>query len=416
MRNFVKFSMLALVAFATTASAAELEFHGYARAGFGFSDKGTTQLAYGLNSADTKFRLGNETDYVVEPDFEIKFATLEDKSAWGVNAMPGTYRRFAESSGTIGTEFKQIYFFGSNVSQLLGGEIWAGRRYIERFATGINDQFLENEDGDGAGIQDMNLGFAKWTVNVLANPTGFNGPSDNNIKIATRLTGIQTFSKDAALQVWLRAYVQKATKAVTDVPANKRDTGYTVGVYHTWNLGDLGSNLIGVKYEKDNTGSSAAGAIGYGKTGYRVVVQHGFMFTGIKTSLDVLTEYRSKWNSKGSNKDKDNWFALGARTDSQLSGPFRLLLEAGYDYTKNTAAGAKANSLVKGTVCFAVSGGNDPWSRPTFRVFATAASWNKEAYADMKAKWINGDAFGQAYPKGTETSGLSYGVQAEGWW
>jgi len=423
MRNLVKFSLLALVALsATVASAAELEFHGYARAGFGLNSQGGGQVAFGLSTADTKFRLGNEADVCIEPDFEYSFVTLEDKSKWGVHWMPALYRTFASPAfGTDGTDhvtstgyedlpvyFKQIYFYGSNVPQLLNGQIWAGRRYWDRLQTGINDQFLENHDGDGFGIQDMNLGgFAKWTISWLMNPYGNGKAVNQESRISTHFTGIQTFSKDAALQVWFDTQLQSKNTGVAT------DDGLTthIGVYHTWNLGDWGSNLFGGAYNTNKNNNT-----------WRVVFQHGFVFTSVRTGLDFLTEYRS---SKSKDVDAANWFAIGARSDTQLSGPFRFLLEAGLDMTKQGANGGdnKTHQLIKVTPAFAVSGGNDPWSRPTFRVFYTFASWNKDSIADMANHWQNtytnpdgstGSRFADAFQD--KTSGSTFGVQAEGWW
>src|SRR5690242_1115224 len=46
-----------------------LESAGYARAGVGLAVKGGKQVCFVLNGADTKWRLGNECDYVIEPQF-----------------------------------------------------------------------------------------------------------------------------------------------------------------------------------------------------------------------------------------------------------------------------------------------------------------------------------------------------------
>ena len=418
MRNFVKISMLALVAMATTASAAELEFHGYGRLETGFNSKGGSLFSFALPGSDRKFRLGNEADYVIEPGFEYKFVTLDDKSAYGVNVMPAMYRKlgaYKNGGDTIGeplpVAFKQFYFFGNNIPQLLNGQIWAGRRYTERFATGLDDAFVENEDGEGAGIQDMDLGFAKWTVYF-----GQEGTASNVVKYGTHLTGIQTFSKDAALQIWGRVYAHNQVKG-----SAKKDTGFSLSAFHTWNLGDLGSNLIGVKYAKDTDGAEGDNHPGLGTQGYWVFVQHGINFASAKTSLEVLVKYRSTKNSKGGGPSNNSLIA-GARTDTQLSGPFRFLADVGYDYDKSSASGAKATTLLKLTGALAVSGGNDPWSRPTFRLFYTQGIWNKAAEGSMGHVWINTDYSdaGVVRPEVTQfdtsTSGATYGIQAEGWW
>src|SRR5688572_27621524 len=46
-----------------------LEFAGYARAGVGLAVRGGKQVCFGLAGADAKWRLGNECDYVIEPQF-----------------------------------------------------------------------------------------------------------------------------------------------------------------------------------------------------------------------------------------------------------------------------------------------------------------------------------------------------------
>ena len=121
-----------------------LEFTGYARAGVGLNVKGGSPVCFGLAGADTKWRLGNECDYVIEPQFTGRIATGNDGSSWGVVAMPGLYRTWQDITGgqtgglfsNVPAEFRQIYFFGENVPQLLNGRIWGGRRYYDRPRSG----------------------------------------------------------------------------------------------------------------------------------------------------------------------------------------------------------------------------------------------------------------------------------------
>src|SRR5262245_32660984 len=138
MKALVKCSLLGMmIAVSSTAAAAPpvLEFSGYARAGVGLSTGSGKQVCFGLGGADTKWRLGNECDYVIEPQFTGRLVTLDDKSSWGVVFMPGLYRTWEDPNGADRTWFsnlpleaRQIYFFGENIPQLANGRVWGGRR------------------------------------------------------------------------------------------------------------------------------------------------------------------------------------------------------------------------------------------------------------------------------------------------
>src|SRR5262245_11842163 len=190
----------------------QLEFAGYARAGVGLAVHGGKQVCFGLASADTKWRLGNECDYVIEPQFTARLVTLPDASSWGVVVMPGLYRTWDDPNGAdktwhtnIPAEFRQIYFFGENIPQLLNGRVWGGRRYYDRLHIDINDQFLEIHDSDGAGVEDMQVGPGKLSIALLMNPNSEDvqvangtpgGPAISTVnlapfKINVRYTGIK---------------------------------------------------------------------------------------------------------------------------------------------------------------------------------------------------------------------------------
>lgn len=408
-----------LVAVAAPAAAAELEFNGYFRGGVGVNVRGGGQVCYGLAGADTKWRLGNECDYVIEPQFTSRLVKLEDKSAWGIVVMPGLYRTYAnlDSFSNLPVEFRQIYLFGENVPALLHGTIWGGRRYYDRLHLDINDQFLEIEDGDGAGVENMNVGVGKLSIAFLMNPNDESsyGPPDpangvpnvRTFKVTARLTDVAT-TANGALQIWLGYYggshssIISGTQAVpTAAPAEM----YRFAVYHTLSGILGGSNLVGLKAE-----------VGKNHTLGRAVLQETFFSAGLRTGFDFITEFRMKRDRDDESKPwkNNNWFSIGARSDTQLAGPLRFLLEVGHDYTK--ARGAEAQNLTKVTGALAVSAGSQPGSRPTFRLFYTHGFWNKAAQeaGGVYAPWQNGARLQKVY--GDKTSGGSLGIQAEAWW
>jgi maltoporin len=432
--NKVKFTVLAIVAsFATTAAATDIEFHGYTRAGIALNSAGGSGACFRLGGADADFRLGNECDYVIEPNFEVTMAKLDDKSTWGFHFMPKVYKRWQPQGGRdldpLAMWVGQVYFFGNNLPWLANGSIWAGRKYWDRLQLGINDQFVENEDSDSFGVENMDLGVAKMSFGFGLGKDGGNAGSnivstgDNytpltsdfasrRYRISARLTGIQTFNKDSSLQLWAGYYGQYYNKDL----AAEVDSGWRVGIYHNFGFGSAGNLFVGFKADK-NSALSGYDGNGDGRTAMRAFAQYGVAVPSIRTSIDILAEYRQSdfddpvVPTVGDSFDKQTWISVGARADAQLSGPFRFLLEAGYDMVDKSPTTGESETLLKITPALAISAGNDPWSRPTFRLYYTYANWSELGVLDngWHSQGVQ-DVFQD------NKSGSSFGVQAEGWW
>ncbi|MBX3626503.1 MAG: carbohydrate porin [Rhizobacter sp.] len=405
MKTVRLFTALALAGVAGSALAAPpIEFSGYFRAGVGVNARGGNQVCFGLANADTKYRLGNECDYVVEPTFDAKLAEYEG-SDWHVRVMPSVYKGWdsgnAQNNGNgpdqLTTRFGQIYAYGQNISQLANGRVWAGRRFYNRLQTGINDQFLENNDGNGAGVEDMDLGIGKLSVAFMMDPN--NDAYNNRMALPIRMTGIKTVP-NGELSIYVTPSKQlKTENQTTTPPAEPADqpNGLAVGVYQKLSGTILGGDtLFGVKGDKFGDLKNT-----------RVVFQQGMTLGG--TAVDFITEYRIRKNT-GNTGNK--WFTIGARTDTHLSGPFRFLAELGHDQVKPDGGGAKQN-LTKGTLAVAASAGKEAGSRPTVRLFVTHAIWN-DAVRTAGAGGLSSTNARQVF--GDKKSGTSVGVQAESWW
>ncbi|HEY0821337.1 MAG TPA: carbohydrate porin [Rhizobacter sp.] len=397
------FTALAMAGAASAAMAAPpIEFSGYFRAGVGVNARGGNQVCFGLANADTKFRLGNECDYVIEPTFDAKLAEFEGAD-WHVRVMPSVYKAWDAGTGpsngpdTLTTRFGQIYGYGNNISQLGNGRVWAGRRFYNRLQTGINDQFLENNDGNGAGVEDMDLGIGKLSIAFMMDPN--NPANDNRMSLPIRMTGIKTVPNGE-----LSIYVTPSKQLKTDdqdpqpaTPVADQPNGLAVGVYQKLSGTILGGDtLFGVKADKFGDLKNT-----------RVVFQQGATFGA--TAVDFITEYRIRKNT-GNTGNK--WFMIGARADTHLSGPFRFLAELGHDQVKPDGGGAKQN-LTKGTLAVAASAGKEAGSRPTIRLFVTHAIWN-DAVRAAGAGGLSSSGARDVF--GDKKSGTSVGVQAESWW
>jgi maltoporin len=405
MKTHRLFTALALAGAAGSALAAPpIEFSGYFRAGVGVNTRGGNQVCFGLANADTKYRLGNECDYVIEPTFDAKLAEFEGAD-WHVRVMPSVYKAWDSGQGgttgngpdTLTTRFGQIYGYGNNISQLGNGRVWAGRRFYNRLQTGINDQFLENNDGNGAGVEDMDLGIGKLSVAFMMDPN--NDAYNNRASLPIRLTGIKDMP-NGELSIYVTPSKQLKTENQTTTPPSdpaEQPNGIAVGVYQKLNGVILGGDtLFGVKADKLGDLKNT-----------RVVFQQGMSFGA--TAIDFITEYRIRKNT-GNTGNK--WFTIGARADTYLSGPFRFLAEVGHDQVKPDGGGAKQN-LTKGTLALAASAGKEAGSRPTIRLFVTHAIWN-DAVRTAGAGGLSSTNTRQVF--GDKKSGTSVGVQAESWW
>jgi maltoporin len=393
----------AMCAASCGASALTVDFSGYMRAGTGVNLRGGTQVCFGLGGADSKWRLGNECDYVIEPNFDAKLAEYEG-STWNVHVMPSVYRAWGQKEDFAGAgtgtdelvaRFGQIYTYGTKISALGNGTVWAGKRFFHRLQTGINDQFLENHDGDGAGVEDIELGVGKLSVGFMMNGRG--DANNNRFALPVRLSDVKTLP-NGTLSVFVTPEAQlKSTDQSTGTTPAQQAKSLSVGVYQTVGGTLGGDTLVGFKHERITKDDS--------KT--RLVVQQTGAI-GLSTRFDLLGEYRVAKSAAGNS----SWFGVGARTDTHISGPFRVIAEVGNDRVKPD--GASAQSMTKFSVAGAVSAGKDPWSRPTIRVFLTHAIWNEAARKELNTNWVNGQRLQQVY--GDQKSGTSVGIQAETWW
>ncbi len=414
MRYIAQCSLIALaLAWVSPAAAGELRFNGYIRAGMGLATTGGPGVCYGLAGADSKFRLGNECDYVIEPIFTYEVAKLDDESTWGLVVMPTQYTTW--TNGNLSTSFGQVYVYGAGVPQLAKGKIWAGRRQYSRLQTGINDMFQQNEDGDGAGIEDMQLGPAKVSVALMVNPISDPEAADATIKpFKVEAHAFIPTVENGELSLW---YVNhNASKTVNESLGEDppdviwgRPARNDIGVYHK--LGGVlnGELLLGGKLMMSSVEQT-----------YRFFVQQGMGFPEFRTNVDALVYYRS---AKGRGDPDADWsdpvnvLSAGFRTDTGISGPFRFMLEYGHDRVDDTAEGAINSSLNKLTAALAINAGPEAWSRPSVRLYYTQAWWNEGAGPgtnQVYGHWQTGALTRNAY--GNQTSGGTFGMQGEVWW
>jgi maltoporin len=104
------------------------------------------------------------------------------------------------------------------------------------------------------------------------------------------------------------------------------------------------------------------------------------------------------------------WISAGVRPVYQFTEYVSLAAELGVDIANQDnpdidTDNSDFNNLVKLTVAPQITTGPTFWARPSIRAYATLAMWNDG---------VKGAVGGPAY--NDDTTGLSFGLQAESWW
>jgi len=257
----------------------------------------------------------------------------------------------------------------------------------------------------------MKVGPGKFSVAFLMNPNSEADPvmgvaTANNapFKLNLRYTDIPTMP-EGNIQIWggwQGDSTSKDQRATNPVTVTKADSQFRLGVYHTLNKVLGGHNLLGVK-----------GEIGANPQLVRGVVEQTIPLNNGHSQVDVIGEVRTARDRMNDSSPwaTNNWGSLGGRFDTQLSGPFRFLLEAGWDGVFPDAGDAR--HLFKGTACLAINAGDGPGARPTVHIFYTQGFWNDGAKA-VFASGAGGNRIAQVYAD--QNTGGSAGIQAEAWW
>jgi len=155
-----------------------LEFHGYARMGTVYEKDGNQYIEADGQTGKAVGRLGNEKD-----GLEIKWLKryqVENGTKWDLGFMVEDYGTFA---------VKEMYAGASNVfvSQP-DAYIWSGKVQHAREYNNLTDHYVTWADGKGAGVKNVDLGFAKLQLAVV---DGGDGDKASNYTATSTLSHIK---------------------------------------------------------------------------------------------------------------------------------------------------------------------------------------------------------------------------------
>ena len=159
--------------------ASAFEFHGYLRSGFGLNGVGGQQVAFEAPGAGAKYRLGNEAETYGEfifvnnwlnPDHDTDKGWIKTEvmlEADTTNAS--TYATFPGGAGKDNFRLREAFIQAGNVLESQpNAKFWAGERYYRRQHIEIDDFYILDMSGYGAGVEDLNVGLGKLAVAYLA--------------------------------------------------------------------------------------------------------------------------------------------------------------------------------------------------------------------------------------------------------
>src|SRR5262245_34540344 len=237
------------------------EFHGYFRSGYGLNSRDGQQVAFQAPGADAKYRLGNEAETYSELIFVNNWLNPERaadklwmKTEFLVEANTTNSANFANFPLGIGDDqfrlreaFVQI---GNVFENQLDARFWAGQRFYRRQHIEIDDFYLLDMSGYGAGVEDLNVGIGKMSLAYLAGARPDIITEDGNYaksNIDVRLYDVDVLG--GKLGAWFN--FARASGGTTQTGAViPTDNGYALGIGYRnleWNGG---YNQVSVQYGK----------------------------------------------------------------------------------------------------------------------------------------------------------------------
>lgn len=413
----------ALAALLVAAPAMAVDFHGYMRSGIGATGGGGDQACFQARGAGAKYRLGNECETYAEVGLGQELWKEGDQSFY-VDSMiayksnqandweaTDSKNKNTENPYENGTSsIRQFNVQGKNVlSMLPGATLWAGKRYYKRHDVHINDYYYWDVSGPGAGIEDIDVGFAKahiaWMRNTDGNWTYDGAGTGTNVANDTfdfRLSDINV-NTDGKLEVGYDYGKANLTDEQEKDPGYTDNKGHLVTLEHTQGNWFGGFNKLALQYGTDGIiGSTGRNNTGNSDGKMIRLVNQGVV--GLTDDIEMM--YVQIYEDKDlDNNDGQEWFSLGVRPVYKWDNVMSTAFEFGYDQVDPQADGKETIDLKKFTIAQQWSAGRSFWARPQIRVFATYAMWDGDEY----------NAASESIETG-EDDGLTFGVQAEAWW
>jgi maltoporin len=431
-----------------------VDFTGYFRAGYGRSDRGAVQAPFKAPGAQSKYRLGNETENYGELALGKNFY-LPGLFAAGPEAESGsTVSEHGDHAATDGPiarlqfrlAFANPYTGGtdltvpeiwSSIGQVLPShpeaKFWAGNRFYRRHDIHINDFFFYNMAGKGGGVEDFDIGLGKLALAWIgessfdatygdiilpdpANKSGFAksnwdlrlydvalpwGKGEFGVTLANAEGGTDQAGNRVDDAIGAAAnFVHTAEGLVDERGINKLSLQFGTGPARTFNSGFEVYSSSGQLYILPEL----EGSWRFRATEHFVVQPYEWLSVGPA----LVYEY-TDFDRQGAFGGSRHWASAGLRPILHFTKNLSLALEGGVDYTDTEgqidAGPSDSGALWKVTVAPQVSLDRFFFSRPVIRLYFTYGGWN-EAFRG----YVGGADYAD------REQGAAFGIQMEAWW
>lgn len=397
--------------------------HEFGTAGYGRLQtsflKDKENVCFKAPGAGSKYRLGNECETWIETALyhEIKLDN-------GV-VIHNQFRPVFSGANSQEIDYLQTDELYSEISHLFDNSVsfWIGRRFYKRYDSHINDYFFLNMSGDGAGINNLDLGEFTLSYSFLYddhNPSTVTG--DEKVLMQSHDVRLAKPFSRGEITLFLN-YMALEGKTFSTGETLEASDGYALGLLYQDNrifeelFGMKGEDIAGLFYGEGlakSAGSSSPfrqtplidsliatpNAIESSKT-WRFINYNAFENDTYGMMSNFV--YEHKEDTAFSNTDQE-WLSLGIRPYWFFHKNSRFALEAGYDRVCDKLNDKTyALGKVSGALEFALQKGI--WTRPVLRVYVTHADWTASAKGS-----VGGDYYSD------KTSGNNAGIQLEYWW
>lgn len=376
-------------------------FSGYARYGAGYSDddplyKGSLQNGINvIQTAGSQYaktgRLGNEGNGF---EFKLNKAFTQDDMKWDVAVM------LDDGYDANPTGISQAYAGGLGIfATQPNAYIWAGLKFNDREQLGVNDYYTLQNDGAGAGVDNLDLNFAKLDIAVVGGDKGRNG----RYAVTSNLHDIM-ITENQSLR--FHANFGFGTGQSTDSDGNYSDdavsdnTAYQLaGIYRlTWSSG---WNEFQVRYGDGTRSQILDNNAGQDGDTLGIFMQGEIDFTNNILMEYALSHETSTLETNTVGGDKEKWNQVVLRPGYRWNDRMSTWLELGYDQVDFEDQGT--NSSWKATLSQNIGLGSFMGSRPMLRFYTTYGQLDTEFVGQSEAEDGNSDA-------------LTFGAMFEAWW
>ncbi|WP_354623395.1 carbohydrate porin [Psychromonas sp. MME2] len=262
--------------------------------------------------------------------------------------------------------------------------MYGGKRFYGREQTGLNDYFMMSGDGAGAGVDNLDFGWAKFDAGWIQGGNGALSSNQNDGNISAILLHLHDIKVGESGKLKFRTTFAGLSGNIADDQDIKNDTAmqFYTGYHHSLSNGWF---QLSARYETDSLALSGANAAGWTiggnadheAAGYMLFLNGAVDFTEM-ASMEYAAAYlyTDCKDDEGCGDAKfDDQMEYNATVRPQISWNeyMATALEAGYQYSQVDNSDNDSTAW-KVTLSQNFQLGHFMWSRPVVRFYAVTGS------------------------------------------